>query len=89
MLLLLTVWIISIPYVIFFGVVDSIAGKMGLVSKQNESFGGGVALIPTGYPLPQDVGLVRIHFLCVSRRTEMLRVLMRDLRCIMPLHPSS
>jgi len=22
---------------------------------------------PTGYPLPQDVGLVRVHFLCVKR----------------------
>lgn len=34
-----------IPYVGFFGIVDSIADKMGLVGKQNEPFGGGVALI--------------------------------------------
>jgi len=34
-----------IQYTGFFGIVDSIAGKMGLVVIQNVLFGGGVALI--------------------------------------------
>jgi hypothetical protein len=95
MLLLFTVWIIMIPYTGFFGIVDSIAGKMGFVVIQNELFGGGVALIWWKHfnGLPSSAGYRRsaVTFLVCEtfKRAEMLRVLMRGHRSIMSLLPSS
>jgi hypothetical protein len=84
-----------IPYVGFFGIVDSVAGKMDLVVKQNESFGGGVELIwcKNSNRLPSSAGcrpsagifLVFETF----RRAEMLRVLMRGIGCIVSVLLSS
>ena len=84
-----------IPYVGFFGIVDSIAGKMGLVGKQNESFGGGIELIwcKNFNRLPSSAGCrpsAGIFLVCETfRRAEMLRVLMRGLGCIMSVLLSS
>jgi hypothetical protein len=78
-----------IRWVGFFGIVDSIVGKMG------ESFGGGVAFIwwknfnrfPSSVRYRPSAGT---RLVCETfRRAEKRRVLMLELRCIMSMLPSS